>query len=157
MLELQLMIIGWMLVSGILLGFVFDVWRACRAILHPGRLASSLGDLIFWLLATVTLAAVLLISTYGDVRGGYLLCSAAGFMVQQRLISDHIQQSLQQVLRVLFRWLVRLATWLGLPVWLPLKFVFQQGKAVNKKRKMVGRALKRLIKRKLALFSRKRH
>ena len=110
-------VVGWTLLCGIGLGLVFDLWRVCRVILHSGRLATSLGDLLFWLLATAVVAAVLLAVTYGEVRGWYLLSSALGFILYQELISKHIQRPLRRGLLVLVRSLVRVAVWLGLPVW----------------------------------------
>ncbi|HHV06686.1 MAG TPA: hypothetical protein GXX69_00525 [Firmicutes bacterium] len=156
MLELQLTIIGWTLLCGIGLGFVFDSWCACRAILHPGRLATSLGDLVFWFLAAAIVAAVLLSANYGELRGWYLLSWALGFAIYQELISQYLQRPLKRFLTALFRFLLRMAVWLGLPVWLPLKFVIRQGKAGGRKGKKIVRTIGRLIKRKLAFLNRKK-
>ncbi|HKM40134.1 MAG TPA: spore cortex biosynthesis protein YabQ [bacterium] len=156
MLELQLIVIGWTLLSGVLLGFVFDGWRAGRAILHPGRLATSLGDLFFWLLATVTVATALLVSTAGEVRGLYLLSSAIGFMGQQGLVSKHIQRPLQSGLKTIFRCLGQGAVKLGLPVWVPIQYLLRQGVRGRQKGKAIGRAVIRTIKRKIALFTTKK-
>lgn len=156
MLELQLTVVGWTLLCGAGLGLLFDIWRACRAVLHPGRLATSLGDLLFWFLSAATVATVLLSANHGELRGWYLLSSALGFTAYQELISRYVQRPLRRLLRGLFRVLLQVAVWLGLPVWLPLKFVLRQGAAGGRKGKKIGRAIGRLIKRKLAFFSRKK-
>ena len=130
MLELQLMVVGLTFLCGTGLGLVFDIWRACRVVWHSGHLATSLGDLLFWFVAAAIVAAVLLFANYGELRGWFLLSSALGFALYQELISPHVQRPLRRFLRLLFACFWRLAVWLGLPVWLPVKFVIRDRKSV---------------------------
>ncbi len=134
MLELQLTIIGWTLLCGIGLGScsIVGVLVAPFCIRAPSYFARR-SCLLF--LAAAIVAAVLLSANYGELRGWYLLSWALGFAIYQELISQYLQRPLKRFLTALFRFLLRMAVWLGLPVWLPLKFVIRQGKAGGRKGK----------------------
>ncbi|NLG85776.1 MAG: spore cortex biosynthesis protein YabQ [Firmicutes bacterium] len=155
MLELQLTVIGLTFLCGVALGLVFDIWRACRTLGHFQCLVTSLGDLLFWFIAAVIVATVLLSINYGEVRGWFLLSAALGFALYQEFVSPHVQQPMRRFLRFILAGFRHVAIWLGLPVWLPVRFVIRQGAAGSKKGKKIGRALKRLIKRKLEFWHKK--
>ena len=139
-LELQLTVVGWTLLCGIGLGLVFDLWRVCRVILHSGAWLPRWA--IFSLASGNCRGGGGVIS--GDLWGSARLVLAElsfGFILYQELISKHIQRPLRRGLLVLVRSLVRVAVWLGLPVWLPLKFVLKQGAAgVERENKLGGRS-----------------
>lgn len=56
------------LVTGALLGVLFDVYRIMRGIWKPRWFLTSLGDLVYWLLATA-IVFVALISAIGGKYG----------------------------------------------------------------------------------------
>jgi spore cortex biosynthesis protein YabQ len=155
-LELQLIVMGLTFLCGLSLGLVFDIWRACRYLWHSGRLATSVGDLLFWLVAAVTVAVVLLFANYGELRGWYLFSLSLGFVCYQEMLSSYMKRPVQRFLHFFFTGLKRLAIGLGLPVWLPLRFIVRKGAAGGRKGKKIGRALARLIKRKLKYWNRKK-
>ncbi|MDI6871901.1 MAG: spore cortex biosynthesis protein YabQ [Bacillota bacterium] len=53
---------------GLLLGFLFDCYRVTRGRLRPGPLATILGDLLFWLVATGVAFALLIVGNWGELR-----------------------------------------------------------------------------------------
>ncbi len=53
---------------GLLLGFLFDLYRVVRGRLRPGPLATVLGDLLFSLLATGVTFALLVVGNWGELR-----------------------------------------------------------------------------------------
>ncbi|MCL4424363.1 MAG: hypothetical protein M1299_10440 [Firmicutes bacterium] len=57
-----------LLLTGVAVGFLFDVYRAYRGVFHPGAVAGSLGDLIFSLAAIALGVGVFLFGTGGELR-----------------------------------------------------------------------------------------
>lgn len=67
-LALQARVLAVMVGLGALLGLVFDVYRVLRGRLRPGRKATLLGDLLFWVVATVIAFEMLLAGNWGELR-----------------------------------------------------------------------------------------
>lgn len=152
MLELELTTLGWTLACGAGLGFVFDFWRACRAVLRPGWIVTSAGDLIFWLVAVLLAAGTLILANYGQVRLYVFLSLAIGFLLYQFLLSPLLRRPLRWLIRAVFRGLERLGQGLLLPVRLPLNLVLSIGRTGARGGRRLGRAALRLFWRKLAFL-----
>lgn len=67
-LDLQLYAVLVMLLAGIALGLLFDIYRGVRVVVNPGPLLTGIGDVLFWAAATVILIAALLCGTWGEIR-----------------------------------------------------------------------------------------
>jgi len=53
---------------GAAFGLLFDVLRAARAYFRPNRLVAALGDILFWLVATVILAGGIFYANWAEFR-----------------------------------------------------------------------------------------
>lgn len=56
------------LLTGILLGGFFDLYRVFRSVIKTGKLGDGIGDVIFWLLAFIVVTPMLFWSTYLELR-----------------------------------------------------------------------------------------
>ncbi|MGE5576162.1 MAG: spore cortex biosynthesis protein YabQ [Syntrophothermus sp.] len=54
--------------AGLLLGLLFDTYRVMRRRTKPRGLATSLGDLLFWVVATSVTFTFLLLGNWGELR-----------------------------------------------------------------------------------------
>jgi spore cortex biosynthesis protein YabQ len=87
------------LLVGALLGIVFDFYRVLRGIIKPRSLVTSLTDLIYWLVATIIVFAVLLVCNWGELRFYIFMGLVAGVAMYYRLLSPYIITLLQAAIR----------------------------------------------------------
>ncbi|MDK2784641.1 MAG: hypothetical protein PWQ41_294 [Bacillota bacterium] len=152
MLENELTTLGWTLACGAGLGFLFDLWRAYRAVLSPGWIVTSLGDLIFWALAALMVAGALLLINYGQVRMYIFLSLGLGFFIYQVLLSPFLRRPLRQFVRLSYRWAGSALRALILPIWFPAAFGINLGREVMAGGRRAGRKFVRLVRRKIELI-----
>lgn len=56
------------IVTGILLGMLFDGYRVLRGIFNPRILATGVADLLYWIIATGVVFTSLVLSNWGELR-----------------------------------------------------------------------------------------
>ncbi|MBC8016434.1 MAG: spore cortex biosynthesis protein YabQ [Sporomusaceae bacterium] len=56
------------IVTGILLGLLFDCYRVLRGTFNPRSVVTSLTDLLYWLIATAVVFAAVVLSNWGELR-----------------------------------------------------------------------------------------
>lgn len=112
----QLYAFGIVLLAGISLGVLFDLFRVLRGILRPGYLSTPLLDLLFWALLTPILLLYLLLANWGELRGYVFIALFLGFFFYHLLLSTMVTNFLVWVVKVIFGFLNLLVTfliWLG--------------------------------------------
>jgi spore cortex biosynthesis protein YabQ len=72
---------------GIFIGHAFDLYRAWRLVARPGRLATTISDLLFWLLLTPTVFLILLLSNGADLRAYVFAGIFIGILLNLRFLS----------------------------------------------------------------------
>ncbi|MDI3522190.1 MAG: hypothetical protein PWP43_372 [Bacillota bacterium] len=152
MLEVELTTLGFTLACGVGLGLLFDLWRACRAVLHPGWIVTSAGDLLFWLVAMLVAAATLMLANYGQVRLYVFLSLGAGFGLYQLALSPLLRRPLRLSVRFFYRGAGGALRLLGWPFWFPARLALELMQAGSQGGRRWGRAVQRLIRRKLELL-----
>lgn len=98
--------------SGIGLGFLFDLLRALRGYYRPNRWVGAAGDLLFWGAATLVVASGLFFGNWGEFRFYVLVSLLLGLGLYYWLASP--------VVLGLATGLLRLITWLLDLVWMLL-------------------------------------
>lgn len=78
-LRIQALIFLVTVLAGAVIGLVFDVYRTLRGFVKPGELGTTLGDLIFWAVATVLAFALLIATNGGEVRAFVFIGMGIGF------------------------------------------------------------------------------
>lgn len=102
-LDLQLYAMLVMLLAGIALGLLFDIYRGIRIVANPGRLLTSVGDVLFWLVATALLIAALLGGTWGEIRLFVPGAIAFGLVVYRALAGLEVVRFVVRALRCAMR------------------------------------------------------
>jgi len=95
---------GIMILTGLALGVLFDVYRVIRSLIKQGSLSAMLMDLFFWLLATPATFIMLLIGNWGELRLYVFLGIALGLFAYFQLVSPLVLWALVTWLR----WIGRL-------------------------------------------------
>lgn len=100
-LQIQFFTLAMMSMSGILLGIVFDVYRAVCGQLRVSRWILSLLDLVYWAFATVFVFRVLYYSNQGQLRFFVFLGLVIGTLLYFWLISSITIQFVLWLIRVI--------------------------------------------------------
>lgn len=98
-LSTQLYAFGIVMLAGISLGALFDVFRVIRGLLRPGFLATPLLDLLFWVVCTPVLIIYLLLANWGELRGYVAIALVLGFVFYKLFLSG--------IVLTLLLWIVR--------------------------------------------------
>ena len=83
--------------GGILIGFIYDLYKVVREIFHPKKFATNLQDIIFWTIISVVAFYILIFSNQGDLRFYNFLGFMLGVLVYQYLLSKWIVKTLSLV------------------------------------------------------------
>ncbi|MFZ5639756.1 MAG: spore cortex biosynthesis protein YabQ [Bacillota bacterium] len=87
--------------TGLLLGIFFDVYRVVRGIIRPRRIISHLSDLLFWLISTGFIFLLLLFGNWGEVRLYVFIGVGLGAFIYLQLFSRLTVKLLVFLLRLL--------------------------------------------------------
>lgn len=140
-LETQWMTLLWMLLSGGLLGIVFDSYRVVSGRLHFSHFSVHVLDLLYWIFAAVFVFRMLYISNHGELRFYVFLGLFLGiwihflflsslterFVVMLMVITGRLYRILERTVYVLviipLYQLIRLGKFLLLVLWGLLLFI----------------------------------
>ncbi len=121
----QLYSFGIVLLAGISLGFLFDVFRVLRGLLRPGLISTPLLDLLFWALFTPILLLYLLLANWGELRGYVVIGLTLGFFFYRLILSGTVIQILLWLVRLIAGVLNLIITFFLWLIATPLLFVQQ--------------------------------
>ncbi|MTI68052.1 MAG: spore cortex biosynthesis protein YabQ [Firmicutes bacterium] len=91
------------LYGGIIIGFIYDIYRIFRYFSEPRKIVSFIEDLIFWILVSLIALFILFFSNFGEVRGFVFLGFISGAIIYNKLLSKLVITTLVKILRYLFR------------------------------------------------------
>lgn len=95
---------GLMVIAGVIVGLLFDLYRVCRGRIFPGgAVATFIGDLVFTFLAAIIIYGSLLIGSWGEFRFHLLAGACSGLFFYFAVFSRPILRLLVWLLKVLLR------------------------------------------------------
>lgn len=155
------------LMAGMLLGFIWDIYRLIR---HYGRLkagATLIGDILYWIISIRLGTRLILDISYGNVRFFILLGFLAGALLYFYGISRYVLKILIFIVNSLLEVIKRLIHILVIPLKLlvkklkiflyPFKLKFITAKEKQKKRyKFLKFKLKKVFKNRKLVYNRKK-
>ena len=86
-LQFQFNVLFFSLLSGVLIGVLFDVYRVLRGIRKSGNIFTFISDLLFWLLASIVVFAFLLYTSYAYIGIYVYLYIALGTYCYYKILS----------------------------------------------------------------------
>lgn len=119
----QLVEFGFTIALGLLIGVLFDFYRVFNRLIHPSRLVTRIGDLLFWLLLTGVVFFLLLLGNQGEVRAYVILGLVAGIWIHLHWFSRTLIRVLSRVFGFFGRGFRRLVLILGWPVCLAFQVI----------------------------------
>ncbi len=80
--------------GGIIIALIYDFYKVFRRIMKPGKVATIIQDLLFWIVVTAVAISVLLYSNEGSLRGYTVLGFLIGVWVYNMILSDLVVEIL---------------------------------------------------------------
>ncbi|MDD4334079.1 MAG: spore cortex biosynthesis protein YabQ [Desulfotomaculaceae bacterium] len=111
---------------GIIAAFGYDYYRAVRRAVKLKKTGAFLGDLIFWLVTTVMVFALLLLANWGEMRMYVLLGLGLGALLYFYLFSKSMRRLIGIKFYILYRlghYFVLIISYIWNAVCAPFRFV----------------------------------
>lgn len=89
------------LYGGIVIGFIYDLYRIFRCIFRPNKIATIIEDFIFWIVISIAAVTVLLFSNEGQIRFYIFLGFMIGAFLYNRVLSKFVIKSMIFLLRII--------------------------------------------------------
>ncbi|SCG84225.1 hypothetical protein DW1_2665 [Proteiniborus sp. DW1] len=101
------------LYGGIVMGFIYDLYRIFRYYLKPKKVATFIEDFIFWIIISVVFLTVILYTNWGEIRGYIFLGFFTGAFLYSKFLSkiiitlivwvaNSIIKVIKQILKIIF-------------------------------------------------------
>ena len=97
----QARVLALMVLSGIFMGLLFDVFRVSRQFYRPSRLVLAFSDLFFWLLAAGFVFLVLLAGNWGEVRAYVFIGLGTGGLLYALFVSPACYRAMVLVVKAI--------------------------------------------------------
>jgi len=123
----QFMLFFYTILTGVLVGIIYDFYAGIGYVWRLRKIAVHVGDILFWLVLTVVVYALLWYYNQGEVRFFVLLGLGIGAWLYHRLCRQTVRKvivlGLEQAIRLL-RWIRRVLTWLLVVLFFPFRMLF---------------------------------
>lgn len=134
------------LYGGIIMGFIYDLYRIFRYYLKPKKVATFIEDFIFWIIISVVFLTVILYANWGQIRGYVFLGFFSGAFLYSKFLSKIIISTIVWILNGLIRILKYIFKVISFPFRLiGVKLRVPFSKARSKMRRLISR-IKRYMK-----------
>lgn len=91
------------LYGGIIIGFIYDLYRIFRYFFKPKKVATFFEDLMFWIIIALIALFVLIFSSWGELRGYEFLGFLSGAILYNKLLSKIVITILVKVVKIIIR------------------------------------------------------
>lgn len=78
--------------GGLMVGFVYDIYKTMRYYSKPNKLLTYIGDLLFWIVLSLLFFYILLRINLGELRGYIIIGFLSGVFVYNKIFSKVIYQ-----------------------------------------------------------------
>lgn len=126
--------------TGLILGLLFDSFRVMRSILRPRWMIGSVADLTYWLLATVIVFTALLFGNWGELRLYVFIGLLVGVSLYFKFLSRGTVKGLITVLRFVGKIIRAVETALIYLLVKPTRFLLRT--ATSPLRYLAGKAMR---------------
>ncbi|MBF7082696.1 spore cortex biosynthesis protein YabQ [Desulfallas sp. Bu1-1] len=123
----QFMVFLYTILTGALAGLVYDIYAGFGYVFRLRKAGILVGDLIFWLVMTPLVYALLLHYNQGEVRFFVLLGLGGGAALYFYLFRDRVRVLVIRIIQLVIRFLrfiARVIIWLAAAVVFPFRLVY---------------------------------
>lgn len=87
--------------GGVVIGFMYDIYKIYRNILKPSKFVALIQDLLFWIVISGVAVYVLVYSNDGQLRGYSLLGFIMGALIYNLLLSRIVVKTISMILKTI--------------------------------------------------------
>ncbi len=122
--------------GGLIIGFVFDIFRILRKVVKTANFITYLEDILFWILAAIIIFALVFITNNGELRWYEFLGVLLGVIFYNLIFSSYVIKISVTVVN----FIKKIVAWLIKVILFPIAFIYRIFKRPC-------RAFRRFIKR----------
>lgn len=111
--------------SGILAGFIFDIFRVKRKLVRTPDFIVKIEDILYWIIIAIVLFCLMYYSNEGELRSYILLGLVLGVIVYICLFSKYIVMIMFGIFRMIAKLIVFPINIIIKILHVPLKFTFK--------------------------------
>ncbi|WHH57615.1 spore cortex biosynthesis protein YabQ [Petroclostridium sp. X23] len=132
-------------VGGLVVGFVFDIFRILRRVVKTANFITYLEDILFWILVTIIIFTLVFVTNNGELRWFEFLGVILGVIFYNLLLSAYIIGISVSVINVIKKIIVFIVKVLLFPFAIIYK-IFRRPCA------MLGRFIRKILKKLRRIF-----
>lgn len=118
----QIMIFIMTMVTGVVLGLLFDGYRVLRGVFNPRKGMTWFTDLLYWLIATGVVFISLVLSNWGELRFYVVIGIVSGLALYYRWLSLWMISLFSGGIKLIMIGLGFIKKILILIIWMPMKY-----------------------------------
>jgi spore cortex biosynthesis protein YabQ len=108
------------LLSGVLIGVLFDIYRIIRGFESLNKFITAVEDILFWILAGIIIFIFMMYTSYAYMSFNVFVYIGIGLLVYLKVISRAFVKTLHNLLVVIFK-VIRITFYI---ITYPLRFSF---------------------------------
>lgn len=120
------------LYGGIIMAFIYDLYRIFRYYSKPKKIATFIEDFIFWMIVSIVAVIILIFSSWGELRGYVFLGFISGALLYNKLLSRFIITSLVNLVNLIIKGIKKLIDTIIAPFLIMKKYLVKPYKKVKK-------------------------
>ncbi|TYQ14601.1 UNVERIFIED_CONTAM: spore cortex biosynthesis protein YabQ [Acetivibrio alkalicellulosi] len=146
--------------GGMIIAFIYDIFRVRRKTIKSGNLMVYFEDFIYWIIVALVLFAVVYYSNEGEIRGYLIIGIALGIILYTLVFSKIVMKIFLFVVRIIYKVIITISSLILVPIkiickilMLPLRKIykyinisFMRARKVGKINIVKLKGYKRLIK-----------
>jgi len=91
--------------GGLIIGFVYNIYKVLRNILKVKKFLSDIGDILFWTVSTIIIIYFLYLSNYIEIRFYVFLGFMTGILIYNYLFSEFVTKLLLKLYNILVKFI----------------------------------------------------
>lgn len=140
----QIYVFSATLYGGVIIGFIYDLYRIFRCLFKPKKIATIIQDLVFWIVISIAAVVVLLFSNDGQLRFYTFLGFITGAFLYNKILSHFVIRMMITGIRMIRKILWKIFQWTCYPVRILLKLMRKPYFWLKKKLRPIYYRVKRL-------------
>ncbi|WP_427339302.1 spore cortex biosynthesis protein YabQ [Caloranaerobacter sp. DY30410] len=139
--------------GGVLIGFVYDLYRIFRYFSKPNKIATLVEDLIFWIIVSIIALVTLIFSNWGELRGYVFLGFICGALIYTKLLSKPVITLMVYLVRIFIKLLEYTINILTYPFRFIIHLLSTPFRKLNDKVNRFNKSVKKITKLPKRIFN----
>jgi len=141
------------IVGGIVIAFIYDIFRVKRKAVKTSAIVIYVEDLVFWLIVVAVMFAVLFFSNEGEIRGYIFIGTILGIILYNLIFSRIVMAAFLFILKMLYKALMFLWRLAAYPFKILFKMLSLPARHISKTTKKAFHKVRGAGKNSLTRFS----